>query len=183
MRTGLLTRDFVLSRTSSESVAEKSRVCRDAGVFDTMRRMSGRKPMSSMRSASSRTRVSTCERLQSPELMRSMRRPGVATTRSHPLWSAARCGSYETPPTRTVAVWPVRAQMAVATSSIWAASSRVGVTTSMRGPCPWRAWPSRSSVGSRKAAVLPVPVCAAAMTSVPARTAGIDAAWTGVGAS
>ena len=38
-------------------------------------------------------------------------------------------------------------------------------------------------VGSRNAAVLPVPVWAAASRSRPARTSGIEAAWTGVGVS
>src|SRR5687768_14025416 len=38
-------------------------------------------------------------------------------------------------------------------------------------------------MGSAKAAVLPVPVCAWPMTSPPARRAGIVRPWTGVGAS
>ncbi len=41
-----------------------------------MRFTSGQKPMSSMRSASSSTRISTCERSQSRWLHRSSRRPG-----------------------------------------------------------------------------------------------------------
>ncbi len=59
---------------------------------------------------------------------------------------------------------------------IWSASSRVGVSTSMRGVAgvrgrsvslrSWRA-------GSTKPAVLPVPVWAEAMTSRPAMTSGI----------
>ena len=36
-------------------------------------------------------------------------------------------------------------------------------------------------IGSTKAAVLPVPVCAPASTSRPSRITGIAAAWTGVG--
>ncbi len=36
-------------------------------------------------------------------------------------------------------------------------------------------------MGSTKAAVLPVPVWAAARTSRPASTSGMAAAWTGVG--
>ena len=36
------------------------------------------------------------------------------------------------------------------------------------------------SSGSENAAVLPVPVCAAPMTSRPARTIGIALAWIGV---
>src|SRR6187399_1333437 len=44
------------------------------------------------------------------------------------------------------------------------------------------AWPRRRSrIGRTKAAVLPVPVCAAARTSRPARTSGMADSWTGVG--
>ena len=41
--------------------------------------------------------------------------------------------------------------------------------------------PRRWSIGSTKAAVLPVPVWAPAMRSRPARTSGMASAWTGVG--
>ena len=75
------------------------------------------------------------------------------------------------------------AAMAVHTSPICWASSRVGVTTSMSGPCPPLAWPRRSSEGSEKAAVLPVPVLAAAMRSRPSSARGMACSWTGVGAS
>ena len=40
-------------------VAEKSSVCRSVGIFSTIRRTSGRKPMSSIRSTSSSTRIFT----------------------------------------------------------------------------------------------------------------------------
>jgi hypothetical protein len=40
----------------------------------------------------------------------------------------------------------------------------------------------RSRAGSTNAAVLPVPVCAAPMTSRPPISAGIACAWIGVGA-
>ena len=71
-------------------------------------------------------------------------------------------------------------------AATWSASSRVGAITSAR--TGWRAgdmlllacgsilWSS----GSEKAAVLPVPVCAAPMMSRPARTKGIAFAWIGV---
>ena len=51
---------------SSGNVAENSRFCRFAGSSASTRLMSGRKPMSSMRSASSRTNVSTREKLTLP---------------------------------------------------------------------------------------------------------------------
>ncbi len=55
---GFFSTSFATPSISFDIVAEKSSVCRAAGVFATMRRMAGRKPMSSMRSASSST--STC---------------------------------------------------------------------------------------------------------------------------
>ena len=42
---------------SGGKVAEKSSVCRSLGIFSTIRRTSGRKPMSSIRSTSSSTRI------------------------------------------------------------------------------------------------------------------------------
>lgn len=60
--------------------------------------MSGRKPRSSMRSASSRTRTDTCDRSRCFCLTRSSRRPGVPTTASTPSRRASICGSYARPP-------------------------------------------------------------------------------------
>ncbi len=45
-----------------ENVAEKNRDCRACGNLEMMRLMSGKKPMSSIRSASSRTKHSTWSR-------------------------------------------------------------------------------------------------------------------------
>ena len=53
-----------------------------------MYRTSSSKPISSMRSASSRTKNSTALKSQAPSLMRSLMRPGVATTQSTPFFSA-----------------------------------------------------------------------------------------------
>ena len=70
-------------------VAEKSNVCRDLGSFEQISSMSGMKPMSSIRSASSIT-----NRLQSlsmilPRWNRSISRPGVAIRTSTPFSSAS----------------------------------------------------------------------------------------------
>ena len=90
------------------------------------------------------------------------------------------------PPNTTV----LRSLVCLAYSAIcwatWSASSRVGSNTSAR--TGWRAgdaelfsWRiSRCSRGSEKAAVLPVPVWAAPITSLPVRTTGIACAWMGV---
>src|SRR5262249_22533835 len=60
------------------------------------------------------------------------------------------------------------------------ASSRVGTNTSAAMPVVGCV-ASRSMTGTRKASVLPVPVCAVAMTSLPAKACGMAAACTGVG--
>ncbi len=75
--------------------------------------------------------------------------------------------------------WP----SAFASSWIWTASSRVGATTSARGYGEGfgrfvRA--RRVKMAMRNAAVFPVPVCACAATSFPARRSGSVAACTGV---
>jgi hypothetical protein len=86
--------------TSSGIVAEKNIVCREAegGSASAMRRTSGQKPMSIIRSASSSTKISSFEK--SPTLLRmwSSSRPGVATTMSTPALRARSCGSIGTPP-------------------------------------------------------------------------------------
>ena len=178
---GSRTSERVIAMASSSSVAEKSKVCRSDGVRATIFFTAGRKPMSSMRSASSSTSTPTWSMLAWPESRRSCRRPGVATSTSQPRASAWYWGSYATPPTSVTVRCPVCAQMVPATSSICWASSRVGVMTSMSGPSPAPACPRRLSVGSRNASVLPVPVCAAASTSLPASTRGMACACTGVG--
>ena len=68
----------------------------------------------------------------------------------------------------------------------WSASSRVGASTSAR--TGWRAGETLAvswriifcSSGIENAAVLPVPVCAAPITSRPCSTRGIAFAWMGV---
>ena len=115
-------------------VAEKSSVWRSSGHSFTMRRTLGQKPMSSMRSASSSTRTCTSLSETWPCSMRSIRRPGVATSRSQPLSSPRICRSNFAPPMTTTALWPVCSHTVVTTPSICAASSRVGVTIRANGP-------------------------------------------------
>ena len=66
-------------------------------------------------------------------------------------------------------------------ASICRASSRVGLTTSARGDPGRLARPMRSIMGSANAAVLPVPVVAAATTSRPSSASGMACSCTGVG--
>ena len=78
-RTGESVYFLAMRSTSPSSVAENSIVWRSLGVAAMMRSTSGRKPMSSMRSASSRTRILVFLSETAPRSMRSSRRPGVAT--------------------------------------------------------------------------------------------------------
>ena len=70
-------------------VAENSRVCRDFGSLEQMVSISGMKPMSSMRSASSITSMAQPDIKILPRFIRSIRRPGVAISTSTPFSSAA----------------------------------------------------------------------------------------------
>ena len=71
--------------TSPRMVAEKSIVCRSSGVLAISRSTSGRKPRSSISSASSRTSTLTWDRSSAPRAARSSSRPGVPTTTSTPV--------------------------------------------------------------------------------------------------
>ena len=84
--------------TSLGHVAEKNSVCRSAGIDRTIRWICGSKPMSSMRSASSRTRYEIwCSRTMPPS-RKSLRRPGVAMTSWTPKRRSRSCGPLEAPP-------------------------------------------------------------------------------------
>ena len=87
------------------------------------------------------------------------------------------------PPKTARVVRPVCRPRTSASARIWATSSRVGATMRARGPCAARAGlfcRRRVKIVIRKAAVLPVPVCAWPATSLPARAIGRVLAWIGV---
>ena len=136
--------------------------------------------MSSIRSASSSTSVRTWASDTAPRAIRSSSRPGVATTIC--ARRAARiCFSKPTPP-YTAAIWRPRARtIGRASSTIWAASSRVGASTSAAGPAPLRGM--RSASGTANASVLPDPVGDLASTSRPASTSPITSRWIANGRS
>ena len=98
-----------LSRNSSASalmrgskVAENSSDWRCLGRRLRMRLIAGRKPMSSMRSASSSTSTCTASSLTLPRSRWSIRRPGQATSTSTPRRSWSTCGCMPTPPNSVV---------------------------------------------------------------------------------
>ena len=167
-------------RISLGMVAENRRFCRRSGRSRRTWRIAGRKPMSNMWSASSRTRTSTSRRSTSRWLARSSSRPGQATTTSGRDLSARTCAFWGTPPKTVVDRTRVYLPSFENSSWIWRASSRVGATTSARGPRRWPLPVRRCSrIGRAKAAVLPVPVCARPSTSLPSRTAGMALRWIG----
>ena len=109
-------------------VAENSSVCRRAGSMPAMRRTSRTKPMSSMRSASSSTKASTWSSRRWPCPIRSSRRPGVATRRSTPRRERPDLGRLADAAEDDRALQlEVAAVGRRSDSSIWIASSRVGV--------------------------------------------------------
>jgi hypothetical protein len=87
---------------SGEKVAENIRFWRFFGSRLMMRCRSGRKPMSSMRSASSITSICTWPRLMFFCSTWSSRRPGVAMTISTPRRRISVCGFMSMPPKTTV---------------------------------------------------------------------------------
>ena len=76
---------------SGDIVAEKSSDCRLAGSILPMRLIDGKKPISSMRSASSRTSVVKPRKSITPWSIKSMRRPGVAMIMFAPRLRACIC--------------------------------------------------------------------------------------------
>ncbi len=102
MLCGLRSRPLASSRISSLKVAENSRLCFWAGSSASTFFTSWMKPMSSMRSASSSTRICTVDRSSMPCCCRSSRRPGVATRMSMPRLRRSICGFMPTPPKITV---------------------------------------------------------------------------------
>jgi hypothetical protein len=97
---GLLRKASDRRRISGGMVAEKNKVCRSGGSRPTIRSISGMKPMSSMRSASSITRILTSASRTLPRSNRSSMRPGVAISTSTPRSSFLIWSSKLSPPIR-----------------------------------------------------------------------------------
>ena len=177
------------SRMSSLKVAENSRFCLSLGRRSRILRMSMIKPMSSIRSASSRTSVWTWERSTKPCCCKSSKRPGVAMMMSTPRCMRCICGFMLTPPYTTMVLSLRCLPNWRKDSSICAASSRVGASINARGMMRPRLFfagcscASRCKIGSAKPPVLPVPVCAPAIRSTPESTTGMACCWIGVGFS
>lgn len=96
--TGWTRSSSAILRTSLGQVAVYIRVCRPEGMSLTIFRICGSNPISSMRSASSRTRYETCFRLIFRISRMSFNLPGVATTTSTPLSKSLNWGPLGAPP-------------------------------------------------------------------------------------
>ena len=77
---------------SGGMVAEKKRDCLFLGKTAKSFLMSCTKPISNIRSASSKTKYSTSLMLRCPWFIKSSKRPGVAITTSTPFLNAVTCG-------------------------------------------------------------------------------------------
>ena len=155
--------------------------------MEAMRRMAGSKPISSMRSTSSSTRILTPSSRTSLRLRKSSSRPGVATIK---LRAAAdgfelrmfrhaadhqRNGLRVAGPDGPEGLLDLHGQFARGQND---ERLRFAPFHPLRiGFC------SISTMGMRKLRVLPVPVCAVASTSRPSSAGGIAPACTGVGVS
>lgn len=96
----------------------------------------GSNPISSMRSASSRTRYVTRLMLVTRASSISMRRPGVAMTISTPARRSRIWGPFGAPPYTHVLFTRELAPNFAHSCWIWTASSLVGAMTSAMGPSP-----------------------------------------------
>ena len=141
------------------------------GSRRTMRSTCGLKPMSSMRSASSRTRMRTARGRRAGAAARSSSRPGVATRTCAPLMRLRLRAE------RDAAVGgrdrrPFGCASDLSSSVTWLASSRVGTSTRAEGRR--RPVVVRSTIGSAKARVLPEPVGGRRENVEPAEGVGQD---------
>ncbi len=168
--------------TASGIVAENIRTRRSGFTASKMASISSVKPMSSISSASSRTKYSTFDRSSAPRLIMSRTRPGVPTTTSMPRSSDLSCRLMAWPPYTATVLGCAPWRSDTISACTWMASSRVGTSTMAR--TYGAASRSSSTRGRPNAAVFPVPVRARATRSPPpARSSGMARAWIGVGSS
>ena len=98
MSLGSLSKVLLNLKIASSNVAENNNVCGLVGMRLRMLLISSLKPISNIRSASSKTRYSRCSNDRDSLIKWSSNRPGVATKISTPAFNAAICGLMLTPP-------------------------------------------------------------------------------------
>ena len=159
-------------------VAENNNVWRWSGTAFKIDSMSSKNPMFNISSASSKTKVLTFDKLIVPRLMWSIKRPGVPTTMWAPWLKPLIWRRISAPPKTACTLTRLSRPNLNSSSCVWIANSRVGETTSA---CTWLLSVSiMFKIGNPKAAVLPVPVWAWPITSLPAKVKGIVCSWIGV---
>ncbi len=180
--TGSLRKRRTSLSTSPSRVAENSRRWLSEGVCSSRALTTGKKPRSHMWSASSITVTRTSSSEHSPCWMRSVSRPGVATTISTPRRRASICLPMDMPPT-TVFMRRYRPRPRGSRASVTCiASSRVGTRTTASGRRGAALVPAtRAMVGRPNARVLPEPVWPRPSTWRPERMSGMVARWMGNG--
>ena len=168
-------------RISGAMVAENISVCRSTGSARRMRRMSGRKPMSSMRSASSSTSTSSGDEVDVVEAHvveepARRRHDDLGAGAQRPLLRPHVDAAHDRH-RRQADVVAERQRLLVDLHG------QLARRREDQGPAHVRAGRccSRCRIGSRNAAVLPVPVEAQPIRSRPARATGMASAWIGVG--
>ena len=121
--------------------------------------------MSNMRSASSSTNVVMLSSLINRRFIKSFKRPGVPIIKCGRRFKSRICRSTGTPPTTRAEYRFNPIAKARNSSSICCANSRVGamIKTLGRSDTPVMC----SIIGNKNAAVLPVPVLAIPITSLP----------------
>ena len=97
-KSGSFMNSWAASMISCGNVAENSKVCCRLVIRSTIHMMSGKNPMSSMRSASSRHNTLGEVRSMWPRSFMSMTRPGVPTMMSTPFARVFACFSKSVPP-------------------------------------------------------------------------------------
>lgn len=167
---------LTIDRNFGDSVALNRIVWRCFGVDCMILSTSSMNPMSSILSASSRTKNLTVDNL-TPLCIMSSSRPGVATTTSAVLM-ACSCEPMPTPPNTGIILSDVYFAKPRIASLTCTHSSLVGVNMSACMPCPGFMC---ETIGRPNAAVFPDPVCDCPITSFPWNSKGMVFCWMDVG--
>ena len=153
-------------------VAEKRTVCLSSGVSVRIVSISSRNPISSISSASSNITIDTESNLTVFLLIWSITRPGVPTIICTPDFKDLICLTISCPPyTGNTLMSLMYLASFLISSATCTASSLVGQSTIACGFLT--SGLIFCNIGIEYAAVLPVPVCACPITSIPSNTAGM----------
>ena len=165
-------------KTLLGKVAENIKVCFSVGKCLIICSIWWIKPSASILSISSQTTYFTLSKTRLLRLIWSFKRPGVPMIKRGFFLSFLSWSCINLPPTISAEGISLPAESSPKTLYICWASSLVGATIRQRASSFFLKISRRGIV---KAAVLPLPVCAEAITSLPLSTNGITSACTGIG--